>query len=135
MKANKLMLLLNLYIFKNYCKLNRKKLHEDSLKYKKQAQISEVKNALKNQIEEKKRIETQKKLEDEKYSQILKSNAKKFVDEKENQIKNYQSKVLGYKELLDNQLLEKGNKKYQMDEKERLLNKELIGKIYSEYLE
>ena len=43
--------------------------------------------------------------------------------------------MLGYKELLDHQLQEKGSKKYQMDEKEKLLNKDLIEKIYSEYVE
>ena len=90
---------------------------------------------MKNQIEEKKRIEIRNKLEDNKYNLILKSDAKKYVDEKEHQIKTYQSKVNGYKNSLDNQLQEKGNKKYQMDEKEKLLNKDLIGKIYSEYLE
>lgn len=87
------------------------------------------------QIEEKKRIELRNKFEDEKYNQIIKSNVKKFVDEKEDEIKTYQSKLIGYKELLDHQLQEKGNKKYQMDEKEKLLNKGLIGKIYSEYVE
>jgi undecaprenyl pyrophosphate synthase len=90
---------------------------------------------LRNQIEEKKKFEIRNKQEDEKFNQIIKSNVKKFVDEKEYQIKTYQSKVIGYKELLDNQLQEKGSKKYQMDEKERLLNKDLIGKVYSEYLE
>ncbi len=90
---------------------------------------------MRNQIEEKKKFEIRNKQEDEKFNQIIKSNVKKFVDEKEYQIKTYQSKVIGYKELLDNQLQEKGSKKYQMDEKERLLNKDLIGKVYSEYLE
>ncbi len=90
---------------------------------------------MRSQIEEKKRIENRNKQEDDKYNEIIKSNAKKFVDDKKNQIKDYQSKVLEYKELLDNQLQERGNKKYQMDEKERLLNKDLIGKIYSEYIE
>jgi len=75
------------------------------------------------------------KLEDEKYNEILKSNIRKFVDEKENQIKTHQTRIIGYKESLDQQLQEKGIKKYQMDEKEKLLNKELIGKIYSEFVE
>lgn len=95
----------------------------------------EIKNALKNQIEEKRKIDQLNKQEDEKFNQIIKSNIKKFDDEKENQIKTYNSKVIGYKDLLDHQLQEKGNKKYQMDQKERLLNKDLIGKIYSDFLE
>jgi len=111
------------------------KLQEDSAKYKKLRQIDEVKNALKTQIDEKKKIDMINKLEDDKFNEMIKSNIKKYVTEKENQLKNYQTKVIGYKESLDHQLQERGTKKYHMDEKEKLLNKELIGKIYSEFVE
>jgi len=80
-------------------------------------------------------VENIKKLEDLKYNEIVKSNTKMFVDEKENQIKTHQSKVIGYKELLDQQLYEKGYMKYQMDDKEKQINKELIGKVYSQFVE
>lgn len=90
---------------------------------------------MKNQIDERKRNDIINKLEDQKYHEIVKNNIKKFVDEKESQIKTNQSKVIGYKELLDQQLNEKGSKKYHMDEKEKQFNKDLIGKIYSEFVE
>lgn len=90
---------------------------------------------MKSQIDEKKRVQLINKIEDQKYNEIVKNNNKKFVDEKENQLKTYQSKVIGYKELLDQQLNEKGSRKYHMDEKEKQFNKELIGKIYSEFVE
>jgi len=90
---------------------------------------------LKTQIDEKKRSVIINKMEDQKYNEIVKSNLKKFVDEKQTQIRTNQSKVIGYKELLDQQMNEKGSKKYHMDEKEKQFNKELIGKIYSEFVE
>jgi len=90
---------------------------------------------LKNQIEDKKRLEIFNRRENEKYIEIVKNNTKKYNDEKEFQIKNHQTKLLGYKESLDQQLQEKGSKRYYMDEKEKQFNKELIGKIYSEFIE
>lgn len=90
---------------------------------------------MKNQIEDKKRLEIFNRRENEKYIEIVKNNTKKYNDEKEFQIKNHQTKLLGYKESLDQQLQEKGSKRYYMDEKEKQFNKELIGKIYSEFIE
>jgi len=53
--------------------------------------------------------------------------------EKENKIKVSQEKVLNYKDLLDRQVTEKEKRRCFMDEKEKQYNKELIGKIYSEF--
>ena len=119
----------------NKFNLNRKKTQEELSTFKKQKQKDDIRYALKNQIEEKKRMEIFNRIEEQKYNEIIMNNVKKFVNEKENQMKTYQSKVIGYKELLDQQLNEKGSRKYHMDKKEKQFNKELIGKIYSEFVE
>ncbi len=75
------------------------------------------------------------KIEELKYNEIVKNNTEKFLDEKKNQIKTQKSKVIGYKELLDQQLIERVSKKYNMDEKEKQINRKLIGEIYSEIVE
>ena len=87
---------------------------------------------LKNQIDEKKRMKGENRIYDNKYDAMIKSNLEKFRTEKENKVRISQERVVNYKDLLDRQVTEKGNRKNFMDEKEKQYNKELIGKIYTE---
>lgn len=88
---------------------------------------------LKNQIDEKKRILGENKKIDNVYNEIVKSNLEKFAKEKENKMKISQERVVTYKDLLDKQVNEKEKRRVFMDEKEKQFNKELIGKIYTEF--
>lgn len=88
---------------------------------------------LKNQIDEKKRILGENKKIDNVYNEIVKSNLEKFAKERENKMKISQERVVTYKDLLDKQVNEKEKRRVFMDEKEKQFNKELIGKIYTEF--
>lgn len=94
--------------------------------------MDDIKNTLKNQIEEKKRLEVENKKEELKYNEIVKINAEKFRKDHDNQIKINQEKILSYKDQLDRQITQKDKRKFYMDDKEKQFNKELIQKIYCE---
>ena len=88
---------------------------------------------LKKQIDEKNRMKGDIRKYDNVYNDLIKSNLEKFNTEKENKVRISQERVVNYKDLLDRQVDEKGKRKGFMDEKEKQYNKELIGKIYTEF--
>ena len=92
-----------------------------------------MKKALKDQIEEKKKYDYDFKKNDEKYFEIIKNNLQKFSSDKENEIKNNQDKVSFYRDQLEKQIGEKVKKKVFMDENEKQFNRDLMGRIISDY--
>lgn len=103
------------------------------MRYNKQRQIDDIKMTLKNQIDEKKKQLGEKRIYDNVYNDLIKSNVEKYALEKEYKIKRSQERTLNYKDLLDKQVIEKEKRRCFMDEKEKQYNKELIGKIYNEF--
>jgi len=108
------------------------KIIEDLNKFRKHQQIEEMKKALHEQIEEKKLIEKNKKDADLKYHEVVVSNVKKSLDDKETAMRNHHERINYYKNELDKQLLEKNKKKKFMDDQEKDYNNKLLQKIYSE---
>lgn len=89
--------------------------------------------ALKKQIDDKKKVTGENKRKDNLYFDVIKSNLENFAKEKENKLKVSQEKVNVYRDLLNRQVTEKEKRRCFMDEKEKQYNKELIGKIMTEF--
>jgi hypothetical protein len=91
-----------------------------------------MKNALKIQVEDKKKKDVIKKDFDMKYHEIVLSNTQKFNKDKESHLKNNYEKINYYKNELDRQLVQKSQKKKFMEEHEKDYNNKLLQKIYNE---
>ena len=105
-------------------------LNDKNENFRKKKIYEENKKVLLLQKEEKKKLEENIKIFDKNYGEKVMNSVRKFNDEKNNKFLLEQEKVCKYKTELDKQIQVKSKfKKPTMDEKERIINRDILDKI------